>query len=191
MKATFLFLFSIIAFHTSHQASAQTKTPDTSQAKTKLEAFQAKSGTVLIKGFSRIGSVETRYGGSAEVQAIELRDASSPLRVTGVVVTVKESGRLERESRSFIDYDEIDSLIKGLDYVARADSTITKLSSFEANYSTKGDLEINVFSQQSGGLAAAISSGSLGTVRAFITVDDLSKFRALLMEAKTRLDAIR
>lgn len=191
MKLILVFMFNVSCLLSSHETIAQTKTPDNNQVKTKLEAFQAKSGTVLIKGFSRIGSVETRYGGSAEVQSIELRDAASPLRVTGAVVTVKESGRLERESRSFVDYEEIDSLIKGLDYVARADSTITKLASSEANYSTKGDLQITVFSQQSGGLAAAISSGSIGTVRAFVGVEDLSKFRALLIEAKAKLDAIR
>ena len=113
------------------------------------------------------------------------------MRVTGIVVTVNEAGRLERESRSFVDYDEIDSLIKGLDYVAKADATVTKLSSFEANYSTKCDLQIAVFGQQSAGVSAAISSGQIGTVRVFINVDDLNKLRALLVEAKAKLDGIR
>lgn len=191
MKLIFMFMFGVICQLTSGSVFAQIKPAEAGQLKTKLEAFQAKSGVVIIKGFSRMGSVSGRFGGIAEVQSMELRDAGSPLRITGAVVTIREGGRLERESRSFIDYDEIDSLIKGLDYVARADSTVTKLSSFEANYSTKGDLMISVFSQQTGELGAAISSGSIGTVRVFFTLDDLSKIRGLLVEAKAKLDGIR
>lgn len=192
MRLILLFTFGLITQFTGGSVLAQTKPSDANQSKTKLEAFQAKSGTVLIKGFSRIGSVSGRYGGAAEVQSVELRDAGSPLRVTGTVVTITEAGRLERESRSFIDYDEIDSLIKGIDYVIRADATVTKLSSFEANYSTRGDLTVTVFSQQqSADLGAAISSGAIGTVRVFLGLTDLTKFRGLLAEAKARLDAIK
>ena len=191
MRLVLMFLLGAICQLTSGSVFAQIKPAEAGQLKTKLEAFQAKSGVVIIKGFSRMGSVNGRFGGVAEVQSMELRDAGSSLRISGAVVTIREGGRLERESRSFIDYDEIDSLIKGLDYVARTDSTVTRLSSFEANYSTKGDLTVSVFSQQTGELGAAISSGSIGPVRVFFTLDDLSKFRNLLVEAKAKLDRIR
>jgi hypothetical protein len=191
MKLIVMFMFFVVCQLISGSVFAQTKPAEAGQSKTKLEAFQAKSGVIIIKGFSRMGSVNGRFGGLAEVQSMELRDAGSALRITGAVVTIREGGRLESESRSFIDYDEIDSLIKGLDYVARADSTVTKLSSFEANYSTKGDLMISVYSQQTGELGAAISSGSAGTVRVFFTLDDLSRFRGLLVEARAKLDGIR
>src|SRR5258708_37964644 len=78
---------------------------------TKLEEFSAKTGIVVIRGFSTIG--EVRGMGSVTVTAREFRDASNPkLRQTGLTVEIKESGRLERESISIVDYDEIDSLLR-------------------------------------------------------------------------------
>src|SRR5260370_25697623 len=64
---------------------------------TKLEEFSAKTGIVVIRGFSTID--EVRGMGSVTVTAMEFRDASNPkLRQTGLHVAEKESSRLERES---------------------------------------------------------------------------------------------
>ena len=86
---------------------------------TKIEAFSSKTGIVMIRAFSIIGRI--RGQGLVTIDAREFRDASSPSQgVYGIAVEVKEAGRLERESRSFIDLDESDSLVRGLDYIAKA-----------------------------------------------------------------------
>ncbi len=111
----------------------QTKEPP--PPATKLEEFSAKTGIVVIRGFSTIG--EVRGMGSVTITAREFRDASNPkLRQTGLTVEVKESGRLERESTSFVDYDEIDSLLRGIDYISKIERNVTSLKDFEAEYRT-------------------------------------------------------
>ena len=154
---------------------------------TKIEAFSAKTGVVMIKGFSTVGRVSGR--GIVSVDAREFRDASSPKTgVYGVAIEVKESGRLEREARSFIDQDEIDSLVSGIDYISKISKSVTVMKDFEAEYRTKGDFSITVFSDAGGGLSLAVASGRIGKTSAFLKLGDLDQLKALILEAKKAIE---
>ena len=170
----------------------QSSAADASAAKpkTKLEAFERQTGSVIIRGFSTIGTIIGIHGGSASVEAREFVNPSIGKREYGIVVEVKEGGRLEREDRSYVDYDEIEPLLHGIDYVLKVDASTTKLSDFQADYHTKGDLTITTFSSASD-VKAAITSGRIGGADVIITVDDLQKFRKLVATAKARLDDLR
>ena len=92
---------------------------------TKLEAFEKQTGTVIITGRSDIGSVSAM--GTISVDCIEILDVSTGLREMGIVLEVKGSGRYESSDSSFIDYDEIESLLNGIDYIAKVTHSSTKL----------------------------------------------------------------
>ena len=160
------------------------------EPRTKLEAIDARYERILIKGFSQIAILEAR-GGNIRVDAVELKDPVAPARATGIVVAIRESTENQRENRSFIDYEEIDGLTKALDALARINETTTRLTGFEARYRTLGDLEVNVFRQSRSGTAASVVSGICDRVTVFLTLDDLNKFRGIILEAKTRLDEIK
>lgn len=150
---------------------------------TKIEAFSSITGIVMIRGFSTIGRV--RGQGVVTVDAREYRDASKPNQgVYGIAIEVKEPGRLERESRSFIDLDEIDALVRGLEYISKISKTVTPLKDFEATYRTKGDFSVTVFSNSNGGLSLSVDSGRIGKTSAFLTMSDLDALKALILEAK-------
>jgi len=158
------------------------------EQRTRLEEFEVKAQTVVIKGSTRVAILNTSSG-SARVEALELRDTGDSTRATGVAITLKDATRqANAEGRSYIDYEEIDPLIKGLDSVAHSDETITKLTSFEARYRTRGDFEITVFRQTSGGIAAALSSGTIDRVAISLSLDELGKLRWMILQAKVRLD---
>ncbi|WP_426054717.1 hypothetical protein [Janthinobacterium sp. PSPC2-1] len=153
---------------------------------TKLEAFSARTGIVIVKGFSTIGVVNGM--GRVSIDVREFRDASNPKSVQyGVSFEVKESGRLERQSTSFIDEEEIDSLIRGLDYISKIERNVTTLGNFEAQYRTKGDLSMTVFSGTNGEISFAVSSGRIGKTSAFLKLADAEKIRSLLNEAKAAI----
>src|SRR5687768_8943387 len=139
---TLIFASCILALAACKQSPTVNKTSETvkplTEPKTKIEAFQAKTGVVIIKGMSDVGSIKDIFKGLVLVSAREFVDAASSEKVYGLIVQVKESGTLKNEKSSFVDYDEIDSLIKGIDYVSKIEKTVTKLSDFEAAYSTKG-----------------------------------------------------
>lgn len=178
-----LLAIQVAAQQSGSAASQQPATP-----KTKLETFAAQTGVVIIEGYSKLGTIRGKYG-TVEIQAKEFVNAASGKKEKGITFEVTEAGRLERESRSFIDYDEIDSLLKGIDYVAKIDKSATKLDAFEAEYRTKGELEITTFSSDTG-VEVAVQSGRIGGATAFLSLDHLQQLRALIVDAKATLDAL-
>ena len=130
-------------------------------------------------------------GTSVEVESKEFTDASTGKKEYGITVTVKSNSRFEKESTSYIDYDEIDSLLKGIAYIAKIDKTTTKLAAFQADYKTKGDLIVSTFSTSQGKVEAGVQSGRFGGTLAYLSLSDLDEFGKLITKAKEMLDEIR
>ena len=160
------------------------------EPRTKLEALESKYERVLLKGFSLIATLNVR-GADIRLDALEIKDTNSNTRATGLVIALREDGENPRENRAFIDYEEVDRLIKAIESVAKVNENITKLAGFEARYRTLGDLEINVFRQTRSGTSATVSSGICDRVTSMLTLDELERLRAHIVEAKARLDEIK
>lgn len=160
------------------------------EPRTKLEAIEWRYESLLIKGFSQMATLNVR-GSDIRIDAVELKETGSSNRALGIVVAQREAGEPARENRAFIDYDEIDRLVRALDSITHVNETVTKLASFEARYRTPGDLEVVVFRQGRSGTAASISSGNCDRVTGLLTLDELDRFKAYVVEAKARLDDIK
>lgn len=165
------------------------------EPRTKLEAIEDRHSTVVVKGFTRITTLEVR---GVRIDAVEMREMGNVARAKGIVVSLRDErppseNRNERpnENRAFIDYEEIGPLLNAIDAVAGVDETATKLAGFEARYRTLGDLEIGVFRQTSRGTAVVMSTGICDRATQTLSLDDLAKVKAMIQEAKTRLDEIR
>lgn len=164
------------------------------EPRTKLEMIERLQGEVIIKGFTRITTVEVR---GVRIDAVEMRQIGKNSRFKGVVVTLREAERTsdnrERtiESRAFLDYEEIGALLNAIEAMAAVDETATKLVGFEARYRTLGDLEIAVFRQTRSGNAVMMSTGICERATQTLSLDDLAKVKAMIQEAKNRLDEIR
>lgn len=190
-------LVSILVLFCSGVAMAQRPGPEfwrkvgcePFEPRTKLEAIEDRHSTVVIKGFTRITTVEIR---GLRIDAVEMREMGNVSRAKGLVVVLRETGgeRLN-DNRAFVDYEEIDPLLNAIDAMVRVDESVTKLPGFEARYKTQGDLEIGVFRQTRSGTAALLTTGLCDRATAPMSLDDLAKVRAMIQEAKARLDEIR
>ena len=163
------------------------------EPRTKLEALEDRHSTVIIKGYTRITTVEVR---GVRIDAIEMRELGNVARAKGIaVVLTRDAGERSNDrpddNRAFIDYEEIDSLLNAIDAISRVDETATRLVGFEARYKTQGDLEIGVFRQTRSGTAVVIQTGICDRTTQTLTLDDLAKVKAMIQEAKSRLDEIR
>jgi hypothetical protein len=156
----------------------------------KLEDFESRLETILIKGRTYVGTVKA-LNGSARIEATEIRDTGNSTRVTGVVITIVADGGPPGEIRGLVDYEEIDQLIKAFDTAAKANESITKLTHFEVRYRTKGDFEIMVYKQLSGEVATAVEGGFFDRSRIYLAPDDFIKLRWFIAQAKDRLDEIK
>src|SRR6185295_9592665 len=82
------------------------------EPRTKLEALEDRHSTVVIKGFTRITTVDVR---GVRIDAVEMRELGSAARAKGLVVTLREQGG-ERpdDNRAFVDYEELDPLLNAI-----------------------------------------------------------------------------
>ena len=158
------------------------------EPRTKLEALEDRHSTVILKGFTRINTVDVR---GIRLDAVEMREMGNVSRAKGLIVVLREGGERPDDNRAFVDYEEIDSLLNAIDVISRVDETATKLVGFEAKFKTLGDLEISVFRQTRTGNAVIMSSGICDRATVTLSLDDLAKVKAMIQEAKARLDEIR
>jgi hypothetical protein len=168
----------------------QPQEPSTTKPKTELEGFQEKFGSVIIKGYTEIGSIPLE-GRTLSLDARELRDATTNEKVKGLVVEIDPKERFSTRKRSFVEYEEIESLSRGLEFISKIDKSVTPLSNFEATYRTKGDLEVTVFNDSTGKLAVAVSVGGIAKETAFGELDLLNELNALIKKAKDTLDSLK
>ena len=160
------------------------------EPRTKLEAIEWQYERVLVKGFSQIATFMARDV-EVRVDAVELKDTASATRAIGLVIALKETGENAHENRAFVDYEEIPRLLQGMTTIGAVNESVSKLASFEARYRTLGDLELIVFRQSRSGIAASVTAGICDRVTAPLTLDDLDRLKAHIVEAKTRLDEIK
>src|SRR5436190_19579811 len=173
-------------------AAARGSSADTvTVGKTKLQAFQSKTGSVVVLGFSSVATIPGMYGAQTEIEAREATDASTGARQSGLGVEVKESGTLERKATSYVDYDELDALLRGIDYITRIDRNPTRLANFQADFTTRGNLEVSTFSTEDGKTLVALKAGTIGGASAYYPLSALPQIRTAVTNAKALLDSIR
>src|SRR2546421_9177184 len=88
--------------------------PQFYEPRNKLEDFEGRVETLLIKGRHWVGIVRAQNG-SARVEATEIRDTTASGTASGVVITIRADGGPAGEIRALIDYEEIDLLLKAMD----------------------------------------------------------------------------
>jgi len=155
--------------------------------KTEIEIFESRSGMVLIKGYTIIGEMTGKYDSRAEVVVKELTNASTGDKKFGISIEIVEGGRNGASNTSFIDEPEIDSLLKGIEYISKIDKAATKQDNFEATYKTKDDLSITVFSTKDGKNALAVKSGKFHPAKLFLSISEFKKLQDLFAAAKSRI----
>jgi hypothetical protein len=156
---------------------------------TKLEAFETNTDTVIIRATAPIGTVPA-HGGGVAVRCREITDAGTGHRESGIIIDISFEAQLE--ATALIDYDELDSLLDGLEYLGKLDWSVTTLPDFSALYTTKGGFRADAHgSRRTGNIEFAARSTRLVGPRLTLSRDQLSQLRSLIDQAKTKLDSLR
>jgi hypothetical protein len=156
---------------------------------TKLEAFETNTDTVIIKATAPIGTVSA-HGGAVSVRCREITDAGTGRRESGILIDIALGAQLE--GTTLIDYDELDSLLDGVDYLGKLDWSITSLPDFSAVYTTKGGFRADARgSRRTGNIEFAVRSTRINVPRLSLSRDQLGQLRSLIDQAKAKLDSLR
>lgn len=156
---------------------------DTNLLKTDIELFETQPDRVIIKGVGTVGTISTP-GGVIDVHCKESTDVASGHKVYGVIFNLE---RNEGRIRLAVDYNEMEALVGGIDYLMRITSDVTALPSFQAQFSTKSGLNVIAFSSRKQGTIQFFVQ-FCDSPRIQLTSDQVSQFRDLVNSAKTTLD---
>ena len=156
---------------------------------TKLEAFETNTDTVIIKATAPIGTVPA-HGGEVSVRCREITDAGTGHRESGIVMDIELGGAME--AGLLIDYDELDSLLDGMEYLGKLDWSVTSLPDFQAVYTTKGGFRAGARgSRRTGNIEFDVRNTRVNSPRLPLSRDQLGQLRSLVEQAKTKLDSLR
>jgi hypothetical protein len=156
---------------------------------TKLEAIETNTDTVIIKATAPIGTVPAR-GGAVSVRCREITDAGTGRRESGIIIDLAFSGPVE--DVMLIDYDELDSLLDGIEYLGKLDWSVTSLPGFDAVYTTKGGFRAAAFgSRRTGNIEFGVRSTRASKPLLLLSRDQLGQLRSLVEQGKAKLDSLR
>ncbi|MGA2029328.1 MAG: hypothetical protein ABSG87_04560 [Verrucomicrobiota bacterium] len=158
----------------------------TNAPKTEIESFELQTGTVIVKGLGEIGSVTTSTS-VVSVRCKESIDENSGIKEYGIGVALTSN---QLHGFLVVDYDELDSLIRGLDFLGKITYDATALPSFDATFTTKSGLLIAAHSEQRQGAIQTFLQFA-DTPRIPLTSVQFSQFQNLIGQAKTSLDALK
>jgi hypothetical protein len=108
-----------------------------------------------------------------------------------IAVGLQEGGRIE--DATMVDYDELDSFLSGIDYISKANPSMTPLPEYDMGYTTAGWLRLVVYTsiKRPGTTQTALQSGHANRTRIVLSLDQLAEFQNLIQQAKTKLDSLR
>lgn len=153
---------------------------------TRLEAFLPVPGAVVTIGFDPLRGLQSVPGVNVEVR--EVRDDRGN-GARGLVVRVLEGE--DRRDVSFVDDDEVPSLLAGIDTLLQASGNPTAFAMFEQHYATRGEFEVSVASNARGELVYAVQAGRALRAQRILTAADMTRLRGLVEAAQTRLTTAR
>jgi hypothetical protein len=163
---------------------------------TNLQRMEVEKGRVIIKGYSDVARITGERNSAVRVIAIRMTDDNNA-KESGVVLVVASARGADVTATSYIDYDELDSLINALDALQKADKNSAPLADFEARYRTRGDLELANLNIDGSRMIAVksnqilIPSGQYKAATAYFRAARLSEIRQQIIAAKGTLDNVK
>lgn len=158
---------------------------------TKTEKFISQTDNVIIQGYEIVGTMRGMNGMTIMIIAKEFHDIETGVQDYGVGISIANAANSYSNSETYIKYDKISSLIKGLSYLSTIDESASKLPNFQAAYSTTDGFSAILHSREDQGTQIAIKCERHSSSMAYIPCDSLGELINLIKKAKSRIDAIK
>ena len=192
MKNKYPHIICILFLAATTTWAADAPKPDA--PKTKLEQFSAKHGSLTLRASTKVAEMEAgddiAFGQAfwqIDIEVVELIIPAENSRAYGLRFEL--SGNNNRESTSWLDADELPSLLQGIDYLLALDANVTKLASVTGFYRTRDGMEIQAVK---GGESIFGVKASTGGFAVFENKEDgLKKFREAIVTAQKKIAEIK
>ena len=157
----------------------------TNAPRTYFETVNATPDTLLIKGSSIIGTVSGTY--PVEIRAERITNPQT----TNTIYAVSLRTRFDQNTTQvdYIDYDELDALIRSVQYIGQATSTVTPMDNFETVFRTRCGLSIAKVGHGNK-VVIAMTPGYVNAARNPMPSFVLDELGRDLTAAKAKIDAV-
>jgi hypothetical protein len=180
---------AILAASWVANSRAQNTNPYVPMPATKLESFDTNVSVVIFKASSEVGTL-TADAGNVAVKCREITDTSTGRKEQGIALEITAGG--QPKDTLFIDYDEIGSLVSGIDYITKLDVSATPLTTFDAAYTTRGGFRIAALgTRQTGAIQFGVRDARFASIPVTFSRDEMSRLSSLINQAKGILDSVR
>jgi hypothetical protein len=130
----------------------------------------------------------TTSAGMVSIRCKESVNVNIGRRQYGLGVALEENA--SNREVLIVDYDELEPLLSGLDYLSNIGHGATAMPAFDAAFTTKSGLRIAAHSDRvQGGIQNFLQFGS--EPRIPLTADQFTQFRNLIAQAKATLDTVQ
>jgi len=154
---------------------------------TKLEAFETNVSSVIIKATSEVGSLAVNSG-LLEVRCREITDTATARKEQGLAIDLTVRGGTK--DKMLVDYDELDGLLKGVEYLSKIDVAVTSLDTFDAVYTTRGGFRVAVLgNRRTSAITFAVRDARTYTPPLAFSRSEMTRLWELIGQAKKELDS--
>jgi hypothetical protein len=183
MKIALFVLTVCVALSAAAQPAVVTVT---NTPRTLFESVNATTDTLMIKGFSTIGSLTEQISYPVEIRAERLSNPATSNNTYAVSVRTSfgQDFRID-----YIDYDELDAVIHGVQYISQANSTVTPLDNFETVIRCRCGLSIAKVGRGAK-TTIAMTPGCTNCPRNEMAPYVLDTFGRTLTAAKAKIDLV-
>jgi hypothetical protein len=173
----------LLTFTAASFVQAQT----TNAPRTWFDAYKSTLDTPLVRGTSTIGALSGQLGYPVDIRVERLNVRPT----TNTVYAVALRTHLTRNATQvdYIDYDELDGLIRGLRLIGQSDHSIAPMDDFEVVYRLRSGLSVAKISNGNN-MTIVIQCGDANSTRNQLAPEVFANFQVLLAAAKTKIDAI-
>jgi len=181
-----LFLMMALMSNASAQESKASEAPAT-----KFEAFSARKGTLLIKEFYDIGTLEGNYGTRAYVKAVVLY-APDESKIAAVRFERPTTSKYGSDQVGVIDSEELTSMIDALGYMIKLAASMQgkKVEYTEVVFTTRGGVSVGFYQNGTEQNAHFRVNSYSSDAYVFGPMNLLSTLKNLLEQSVNKLDAV-
>jgi hypothetical protein len=179
-----LIFCSMLVFLMTRDGFSQVGPTAREKEQSNIEKFSSQSGTLFKKEFKKIGLV-----GDVEFQVLTITDLLTNKKTSGIKASKEVHKSYGSDTKdAFLDYDEIDALIKAITTLKKYPNTIPS-NYTEIGFASRGGFQLTMF--VSGGkwdIAMKLEKYDSDSYE-FLEYSDLDRINDKIWDAKKYIDA--
>jgi hypothetical protein len=158
----------------------------TNAPRTYFDAFNQTPDALLIRGMSIIGVLNNQINYPVEIRVERLSNEQTGKSIYAVGLRTKIG---QATLVDYVDYDELDPLIRSIPLISQANTSVAPLDSFETVFRTRSGLSIAKVGKTTK-TVISMTSGDVNAVRNQMAPFVLDDFERYMVAAKAKIDAL-